>query len=399
MKNLNKLYLMLFLSSGFSSLQAAEWRIEPTLRFQSGYNNNITLTPSADKPASAEISFQPALKFSRNTATSSVSGTLQANIRRFSEEEGLNDENFNFNVDTFKSFQQHDFRLGVGFIKDTTLETELEETGLFFGRTGNVRQSLSPSWSWRFNERTSARLSYDYNQVDYDENPQGYVDSTSHTGQLSLSRVIDERTSLSLSFSQTLTDNENDVLSRFSNLQTGFEYNLNETLRMSFSAGARRTTTKFSRQFFLANVIPFSQQVKAEDNGSIFSTSLTKTTERSTHALVINRNISNSVSGRLIEVTRAGTNHSYHFSNRLSGSLNFDLYESLSTNDTSSIENIKREYYTISPGVNWKLSKYWTLSGNYQFKKQTNNNSGVNAIQNSLAIYLNYHWPRIAISR
>ena len=382
-----------------ASVQAAEWRIDPTLRFRTGYNNNITLTTQADKPSSAEISFQPNAKFSRNTEVSSISGTVGANLRRFPEENGLNDDNFNFTIDAFRGLQRNDFRLGLDFIKDTTLETELESTGLVFGRTDRSRQSINPDWTWRFNESTHLNANYTYSAVDYDANSQGYVDSRSHTAQLSLNRALNERSTISLIANQTLTKNDNNVLSRSTNLQLGYRYNLSETISASLSAGARKSTTKYSRDFFLAQVIPFTQQIKVDETGSVFSASVSKTVERGRHALNLSRDIQNSISGRLIEVTTAGSDNSYRFSDRLSAALNFDYYQSHSTSDVSTIENIDREYYTISPGLNWKLSRLWTISSNYHFKKQTSNNSEHSAIQNSFAINLTYQWPRIAISR
>ncbi|MEE9493706.1 MAG: hypothetical protein V3W04_10065, partial [Gammaproteobacteria bacterium] len=210
--------------------QAAEWRIDPSVRLRTGYNDNITLTTGNNEAASSEITLKPSVKFSRNTADSSLSGTAGLNLRRFPDESGLDDDNANLRLSATKSLEHHDFGLDVDFIKDTTLDTELDETGLVFGRTDRTRQSLRPNWSWRFSERTNLSLSYTYNDIDYDDNNNGYVDYLSHSGQLSLNRSLNERAIGSLIVSQTLTDSDNDVLSRVTNLQAGVRYQFSESV-------------------------------------------------------------------------------------------------------------------------------------------------------------------------
>ncbi|MEE9493407.1 MAG: hypothetical protein V3W04_08530, partial [Gammaproteobacteria bacterium] len=379
--------------------QAAEWRIDPSIRLRTGYNDNITLTSGDNEAASSEITLKPSVKFSRNTANSSLSGTVGLNLRRFPDESGLDDDNANLRLSATKSLEHHDFGLDVDFIKDTTLDTELDETGLVFGRTDRTRQSLRPNWSWRFSERTNASLSYTYNDVDYDDNNNGYVDYLSHSGQLSLNRSLNERAIGSLIVSQTLTDSDNDVLSRVTNLQAGVRYQFSESVSGTLFAGARRTTTKFSRVFFVSNTIPIPVTTKVDDDGTVFSGSLTKKTERGSHGITLSRDVSSSVSGRLIEVTRAGLSNDYRFSERLRGTLGVNFYNSKSTSDASTINNLDREYYTISPGLHWKLSQFWAASVDYRYKKQINEGNSNDAVQNAFYLNLTYNWPRFAWSR
>ncbi len=58
-----KTLTILLLASCAASVRAAEWKIDPTLRLQGGYNDNIRLTTD-DEVSSAEATFSPSAIFS-----------------------------------------------------------------------------------------------------------------------------------------------------------------------------------------------------------------------------------------------------------------------------------------------------------------------------------------------
>lgn len=54
-----------------------------------------------------------------------------------------------------------------------------------------------------------------------------------------------------------------------------------------------------------------------------------------------------------------------------------------------------RTYYLIEPGLSWRISRWWTVTGSYRYRAQENRetNSGL-ADSNAFYINLQYIWPR-----
>jgi hypothetical protein len=58
-----------------------------------------------------------------------------------------------------------------------------------------------------------------------------------------------------------------------------------------------------------------------------------------------------------------------------------------------------RTYYTIEPGLRWKLALQWSLDGSYRYRRQKYDNSSATAESNAVFVAISYAWPRIAASR
>ena len=73
---------ILLLAACAAGIDAAEWKIDPTIEFRVGYNDNIKLTID-DEASSAEARLSPSAVFSVATPTSGASGNLRFDFRRF----------------------------------------------------------------------------------------------------------------------------------------------------------------------------------------------------------------------------------------------------------------------------------------------------------------------------
>lgn len=384
--------------------RAAEWEIDPTLRFRVGYDDNLLLSID-DEISSAEATFSPSAIFSAATPTSGARGRVGFDFRRFEDNSNLDDNNSKFEVDSFHAFERSRLGLDLGFVKDTTLDSQLEATGLAFDRVRRQSINVSPNWTYAFDERTRMSANYGYRDVQYkNAGRSGFVDFTLNSAQVSLTHVLNERTTASITVSGTKSDNDNGVDSTNTNLQGGASYQFNETLSASLFVGVRRTKVDFAQNspIILRSgntiiVIPRTQSVSTSDWGSTFSAGITKTFLRGETALSASRDISNDINGEPIEVTRLRATSLYRFTQILSASLNLEFYNSEVNNDAAS--NLNRNYYQIEPTFSWALKKFWSLSGSYRYRKQTFDDISDDATQNAAYLTLTYRWPRIAVSR
>jgi len=395
---IRKLIILLLLSAG--AAHSAEWKIDPTLSFRAGYNDNLRLSVD-NKVSTAEATFSPSAVFSVATPTSGASGTLGFDFRRFEADSNLDDNNSRFEIKSFHSLERSRLGLDLGFIKDTTLDSQLQETGLAFDRIRRQSITASPNWTYAFNERTRVSANYSYSDVEY-KNPGDirFVNYTLNSAQASLTRVMNEKTTSSITLSGSQTDTDNDVKSVNLNLQGGASYQFNETLSGSLFVGARRTTTDFSRTSRIPNpigVILLPRSVTNRSSGVTFSASLTKSFLRGEIGLSASRDVSNDSNGQPIEVTRLSSSSLYRFSDILSANLRLEFYNSQSNDNVGS--SLNRNYIQIEPGFNWALKKFWSLSGSYRYRKQTFDDIKDDATQNAAYLTLTYRWPRIAVSR
>ena len=389
------------------SAYSAEWKIDPMLRFRAGYNDNLNLD-TRNEVSTAEATFSPSAVFSVATPTSGASGNVHFDFRRFESDSNLNDNNSRFKLNAFRNLERSRLSLDLGFIKDTTLDSQLEATGLAFGRKRRQSFTVSPNWIYTFNERTRISANYSYRDVNY-LNPDNvrFIDFTANSGQASLTRVMNEKTTASLTLSGSQSDSDNNVKSVNINLQGGASYQFNETLSGSLFVGARRTKTDFSRtsQIFIFSgnnpnpigVILLPSSVTNRSSGVTFSTSLTKSFLRGEIGLSASRDTSNDINGQPIVVTRLSSSNLYRFSDILSANLRLEYYNSQSNDNVGS--SLNRNYIQIEPGFNWALKKFWSLSGSYRYRKQTFDSIKDDATQNAAYLTLTYRWPRIAVSR
>ena len=394
----------LLLAACAASVDAAEWKIDPTIRFRAGYNDNIRMSID-DEISSAEATLSPSALFSVATPESGLSGDLRFDFRRFEDDSNLDDNNVRFLTSSYHRMERSELGLDVDFIKDTTLDSQLENTGLVFDRVTRYRINVGPNWTYNLDERTNARFSYKYSDVRYNNTDTGFVNFHVNSGQASLQRTLNERAVASITLSYNQTSNDNQVDTNNTNLQGGGSYRFSETLSASLFAGVRSTEADFSQTTqipifsgdTIIGFVPLNENVSRSDWGYTFSGSLTKDFLRGQTGVSASRDVSFDVNGIPIEVTRLNWNNLYRFSETLSGNLDLDFYRSETSNNARN--NLNRDYYTLEPKFNWDFRQFWTISGSYRYRKQTFDNTGDDATQNAAYLTLIYQWPRIAVSR
>lgn len=396
-------FMCLILSG--SASEAAEWTIDPTLSFRGGYIDNFRLSTN-NQISTAEATFSPSAVFGIATPASGVNGTVGFDFRRYEEDRDLDENNARLNINSFHRMERSRLGLNLDFTKDTTLDSQLEATGLAFDRIPRRRANISPNWSYSFTERSRLSIGYSFSDVEYSNNStSNFVNFTLNAAQASLSSAINEKTIASITLSGSKSSNDNDVESTNANLQTGASYQFSETLSGSLFIGVRRTRVDFSQNSLIPilsgntiiGFVPLNQDVSNQDWGTTYSASINKAFLRGNVSLLATRAISDDANGRPIETNRLSLRNLYRFSEILSATLNLEFYNSQSNNNVGN--SLNRNYYQIEPKFKWALKKFWSLSGSYRYRVQTFDDIKDDATQNAAYLTLTYRWPRIAISR
>src|SRR5258706_1349034 len=146
--------------------QAAEWSMEPSVDLRGEYDDNVNFA-SHPHPSVWAIKFSPDVKFSGATEALDVSGRIRVNVNRYFGENGLDTTDYITSLHSSYKTERHLLGLNIEAVRDSTLMSELSETGVVNERRQRTRVTANPTWSRSLTEATSLKATYRYDDVRY----------------------------------------------------------------------------------------------------------------------------------------------------------------------------------------------------------------------------------------
>jgi hypothetical protein len=400
-------------------LHAAQWSVEPTVSARSGYNDNIRLT-TADHDSVWEADITPAVKFGVSKENQGLFGNADVSIRRFyggsdaNSSSLLDREDYHFKVNSYTRTERNDFGGNINFTRDSTLDSELTQTGQVIpNRATRMSTVLNPSWTRLINEKTRMELEYQFNRVEYSDevgqsNLVNYDFNTISASLLYQFTPLTQGT-LSTSFNRYLP--ETNLNSDTYTIQVGLTRQHSETLSTSWLAGWRETksdtlvssfTCPFGGTYPLCNfgiVQTETNEDKVKNNGSVYAASITKTLEKGSLSASLSRIATPSGEGQLLDTTRVALTGEHRFTETLRSNLTVEYYKrDTIVNSSGRPEFDNRNFFRIQPRVTWQWQREWLLSGEYQYAASDNTN-GDTATRNAVYLTLTYRPTKIFTSR
>ncbi|WP_297527154.1 hypothetical protein [Thiohalobacter sp.] len=405
---------------------AAEWYAEPSLKATSRYDDNVRLLPENEQSA-AEFALTPRLPFGRRTERSELEGVLDFRVRRFNRSDlDTNDARFDLNG-YYLASERSRLTLDLSLVRDTTLDTELDDTGVVYSRVRRNSRTLSPGLTHIFNEKTRGSLTLGLTRVDYaDEATTGLRDYENRSATASVNRQWSQKTVLTASLGWSRYQREDDsVRSDNTQLTLGAEHRFTERSRLSAYAGTRRTETRVSTGatacpdgtvfdafglFFglppcvdtatgtRSDFVTITLSSTSRSSGSVFGLTATHEFETGELSVDASRSITPQASGQgLLISDRLGFSATHGFTETLSGRLGLNWYRASATDDA--IGAVDRTYITFTSGLRWQPRRDWSFSLAYRYRKQDREATLGSATGNVVSLALNYAWPRLTRSR
>ncbi|MGB5260824.1 MAG: outer membrane beta-barrel protein [Gammaproteobacteria bacterium] len=379
------------------SLQAAEWSMEPKISLRTGYNDNIRLT-SFPHDSVWEAALTPSVKFAVAKELSGLSGDARVSVRRFTGGSGnessdtLDREDYHLGTDAWYNTQRDSLRANLDFTRDSTLDSELDETGNVVELATRERFTLGPSWTRVLTELTRLELTYQYSNVDFsdDPGPQNLVNYDFHVASASLLRQFTPRIQGTLAAGYSSYRPESNFDSDTLSLQVGLSNNFSETLVGSFLVGLRQTTSDSS------------QPIGTEDdtNSPVYSASLTRTLENGSFGASLSRSTTPGGDGELLDSTRLVLTGEYKLTETVRTSLRAQYAENETIVNRIGIQPSKNteDFFRVTPKIHWRWAREWSLTGEYQYARDDNVNNQ-KATRNAVYLTLSYLPPKRSISR
>ena len=382
---------------------AAVWLIDPTVTLEHSYDENFRLstnTSQEDDVSTTRLVGELALK-GKSEQVDILSYIRLDKVQYNGDDDNLSDrDNQLLGLRSkYKVSERNTFSLDGLLQRDSILRnTELQldpgdidpvegevpndiDTVLVEDNVRRTRLRLRPKWVYRLNETTNLGLTYRYRDLDFSgDSGSDLVESESHSISTNVVRTISEKDrifgSLSVSFfkpDNNGPDRDTDTYS----LDLGLIHKFSETFTMDISAGVRESD--------------FDNSEKSSDSGFIANIGATKVSERTNYRLKFSRNVAPSASGNQVEFNEVDFDVTYAITPQFNFVFNTIWSDSESTDNSNT--NNDREYFSISPGLNWRFAPSWVASTRYRYRERDLDNGG-SGDSSGAALYISYSPPK-----
>jgi hypothetical protein len=218
-----------------------------------------------------------------------------------------------------------------------------------------------------------------FNASLYAENP--FLDDYRQGGlRLDYSRKLTEKDNLIALAQASRFDSDSGQTTDNYEIQAGYQYAFSETTKAGFTAGGRYTV--------------FDNPGPGEDGtntGWVARLQASKITGQARFDVRLERNLSPSGVGNLVETDEVNANMSYQLAERWSFALRTRLFQNENIENPQSGSN--RRYFQILPALTYRITPDWRVEAAYRYVRQKRFNEPESADSNT--IFLNFRWTKL----
>ncbi len=363
-----------------SQARALEWEAGPSVVVRGEFNDNIRLT-TAEHDAVWLYTAIPRLKINALDENGELKGDFRFEPLRYAGGGDLDSNNFFADLDGVLKSEFDEWGLGVSYSRDSTIQSELLDTGITNVSKTRKQKSVAPTWRRALSEFMSVELGYYYADVDYEDGVEvGLFDYDINIFSVNASRFLGEFDYLSLSLYYTAFDAPY-VGSEYwdRGLKLGFSHVYSDYYRFDATGGVRRT--KFN------NVISENES----SSGFIGEVSVTRRFELSSIRAALERRIDPSGSGLLQQRDSLVLRLTRRFTSMMNGALTLGIYRNKSLE--RDFTRLDRTYYFVAPGLSWRLAEDWSARVFYRFQYSKYDDASDEAQANVAGLRVSYAWP------
>lgn len=371
--------------------QAAEWSAEPSLAVKGEYNSNLTLSQIPGEVWGHWVS--PSVRFAGSTERLEVSGKAAGDFVTYYGDQNRSLTNGFFPVVARYSSERDVFTLDGSFVRDNTLRTELQQTGVVLGFTQRNLISMSPSWTRSVTENLSFQLGYQFTNATYENGRSlGLFDYDVNGGNLGVSYKLTEGDDLQLTGSYTKLDVPD------AGLKSG---NAGGSLSVTHVLSEATTVTAFGGPRFL-------DQTQTVGNTSLSSNQLVWTFggsirtkwEDARASFDGGQEVNVSGLGVLLKTNRVGATVSKDLTETLTVSLAGQAFQVQALPVQAGVaQAAETRLMNVTPAITWKLNQWWTLEASYTYVDRKVDATNEFFHGNSTFLKLTYNIPKLSISR
>jgi len=342
--------------------ESAEWSMTPSFGVKGVYNDNLLLT---HLPHEATYGYwlSPAAEFAGKTERLSVSGKVAADFVSYYGGQASSFTNVFLPLSLRYGAETNVWEFNGGYIRDNTLMSELNLTGIVIRFTQRDQWNANPSWTRIITERLSLQASFQFSDTRYEDGLRlGLQDYQVLGGALGLLYQFTEsdQARLTATYATYYTTNGPFMLrAGFPGVVAGLNHSFTESFTGTVYGGPRliNSTTQSSGEL-----------IKTEDIVWTFGAGLTKKFESASVELTAGRDVLPSGFGLLVKTDRVSITSAYALSERVSASLSAAGYITTGATTLARGGNIPQfTHGTVTPKLSWNFLEYWRADLSYTY--------------------------------
>jgi len=383
-------------------VRGAESKLIPQISIKETYNDNINFSTTEEKN-DLILTVTPILRWNSQTERTGITANAEMDVIRYGKEHNLDEVNQKYSLGyDFRATELLGLNLNGSLIKDTTLDTEMEETGLVLKRTKRHFYHIKPGLSWYMGEKTRLNLTCAYTRAEYEAS--GYSDYDIYDGTLELVHTLSEEgATVFAQGGYTHSDYETSNVDNY-RLYLGLSYPFTQKLKLTAWAGARYTESEYEVTEYVYSywsdlywpprlIDVYRRKTESDKNvGWITYLALTRAFTHGSGSVSINRDINSSGLGETIERDSATLNIDYRFTQFITGRFNGSLSRSRSESEYNDID---QELYHLRPSLSWQIAERVLAELSYQYSKIEYKKTDTHADRNIIFLRFRIYWEKL----
>ncbi len=359
---------------------AAQNTVTLSVSLREEYNDNFRLT-SAPHSSVLATTVSPAVRFAYATDTLLASGKAQLNFNRYRGDSALNGNDVLLDGSIKKNFALDQVTLLTSYVRDSTLASELAQTGVVQVNRQRTRLSLNPEWIGTISPRATWTVGYDFANVTYQES--GDAELTDYRFQKAYTtygyRWMERTKTFVTGGISTLKFDQSGDKTRTLFALAGIEHNFSEVWRSEISFGLRRVRIQGS-------------DADRNESGWLGQGSLERRFETGLLRAAAARELNPTGLGLLTQTDKI----SLSWSDRIGPELSYGIDAAAFRNAfvSANSENNNERFYRIDARVSYALSEDWIIDGGLGYAR-IDPDLGNSARSRSVFFSARYEWSRL----
>ncbi len=345
---------------------------------QEEYQDNVFFSQTA-KERTWLTTVAPSVEARYVSERASAAGGARLEGRAYSRDGGLNTVTQFYTASAERRGERATGGVSGNMIWDTTLDTELRQTGVVLDRHRRASATGGVDLGYALTERTETSLVYRYTDTRYDT--ARLADYIDHEVQWNTQQALSEaRHALGAVIAASVFQTDSSYRSRELSAVASYTHHVSESFEAALSVGFRQTRVRIGGDL----------GATASDTGVVSEASLTRQWDGGSLSLAVNRKTNPSGAGRLVETTHGSLHGVYAVTDRATATFDADWYgnsavDSLGGNADSTLARLE-------PGLGWRVGERLTFAAAYTYLRQRTETG--DAAANRVMARLTYEWNR-----
>lgn len=380
---------------------AQQWQFEPRIRATGEYNDNARLREGDQGElvtAGAVLDLRG--RFVRRAPSSLVRVDPRIRTSQYPGDESEEADDFFVDIYGEKSTEKLRYGLSTRISEEAVRTAEIDDPDFADPDVGdpisndggriNVRDDrerivFAPFLDYKLSEKTTLGISADYIDVDYGRNTNGNLDYDSFEVSTELEYGLSEMTTAGFNVFASQYE-ANNIFQESDSIGAGVSLrrNISQTIQAGITVGFVKVDSEDLDQN--------DQRISSSDNSALFGASLTRRGEISRLVADIRQSVDPGSSGEVQKRAQFRLRYSRSLTPTISGEIETRLQQVEQVSGLSG--QLDRDFYRVQFGLNWRLSRVWSLSGRYSFTNQDFSDRPGDATANAISVGIVYEPKR-----